>query len=54
MLNPFRQIRKIEVRRFASLPAKYRKKKRTAWSDPNRQGAALDSFLAGKKLFSQK
>src|SRR5688572_4033557 len=47
MLNPFQEIRKIEIRRFASLPAKYRKKKRTAWSDPNRQGAEVDSFLEG-------
>src|SRR5688572_13675575 len=47
MLNPFGQIRKIEVRRFASLPAKFRRKGRTAWSDPNRQGAPVDSFLEG-------
>jgi gluconolactonase len=47
VFNPFEQIRKIEVRRFTSLPAKYRSKKRTAWSDPNRQGAAVDSFLEG-------
>src|SRR5688572_30811278 len=47
MLNPFQEIRKIELRRFASLPAKYRNKGRTAWSDPNRQGAEVDSFLEG-------
>jgi streptogramin lyase len=47
MLNPFQEIKKIEVRRFASLPAHLRKKQRTAWSDPNRQGAAVDSFLEG-------
>ena len=47
MLNPFQQIRKSEARTFASLPAKYRRKRRTAWSDPNRQGAALDCFLEG-------
>jgi len=47
MLNPFQPPRKIEVRRFSSLPAKYRRKRRTAWSDPNRQGAAVDSFLEG-------
>ena len=47
MLNPFQEIKKIEVRRFASLPANLRKKQRTAWSDPNRQGAAVDSFLEG-------
>jgi gluconolactonase len=53
VLNPFQQIRKIEVRRFASLPAKYRNKKRTAWSDPNRQGAAVDSFLEGPSFDRQ-
>lgn len=47
MHNPFQPIKKIEVGRFSSLPAKYRKKRRSAWSDPNRQGAAVDSFLEG-------
>jgi gluconolactonase len=47
LINPFQPIKKIEVRRFASLPAKLRKKRRTAWSDPNRQGAPVDSFLEG-------
>jgi len=47
MLNPFQQIKKLQVQRFASLPAKFRKKRRTAWSDPNRQGAPVDSFLEG-------
>ena len=47
MLNPFRQIRQLEARRFATLPPKFRKKRRTAWSDPNRQGAPVDSFLEG-------
>ena len=47
MINPFQEIKKVEVRRFTSLPAKFRKKGRTAWSDPNRQGAAVDSFLEG-------
>jgi gluconolactonase len=47
MHNPFSEIRKAEVRVFTSLPAKFRKKRRTAWSDPNRQGAAVDSFLEG-------
>ena len=47
MFNPFQEVRKSEARVFASLPAKYRKKRRTAWSDPNRQGAAVDSFLEG-------
>jgi len=47
MYNPFRTIKRIEARPFTSLPAKYRDKRRTAWSDPNRQGAAVDSFLEG-------
>ena len=47
MFNPFQKVKPIEVRRFTSMPAKYRNKRRTAWSDPNRQGAAVDSFLEG-------
>jgi gluconolactonase len=47
MLHPFQQIKKLEVRRFATLPPKFRKRRRTAWSDPNRQGALVDSFLEG-------
>jgi len=47
MFNPFREIEKIEARPFASLPAALRDRRRTAWSDPNRQGAAVDSFLEG-------
>ena len=53
MLNPFQEPRKLEVRRFTSLPAKYRRKRRTAWSDPNRQGAAVDSFLEGPSFDRQ-
>jgi gluconolactonase len=47
MLNPFQPPKRIEVERFASLPKRFRRKRRTAWSDPNRQGAAVDSFLEG-------
>src|SRR5262252_1359363 len=47
MLNPFQEIQKTEVRSFTSLPAKFRDKRRTEWSDPNRQGAEVDSFLEG-------
>jgi gluconolactonase len=53
MLNPFREIKKSEVRTFASLPAKFRKKRRSAWSDPNRAGAALDCFLEGPSFDRQ-
>ena len=47
MLNPFRPTELITAQTFASLPAKFRTKRRTAWSDPNRQGAEVDSFLEG-------
>jgi gluconolactonase len=47
MFNPFQDLKKNEVRAFTSLPAKFRKKRRTAWSDPNRQGAPVDCFLEG-------
>jgi len=47
MLNPFQQPALIKAETFASLPPKFRLKSRTAWSDPNRQGAAVDSFLEG-------
>ncbi|HXJ08243.1 MAG TPA: SMP-30/gluconolactonase/LRE family protein, partial [Burkholderiales bacterium] len=47
MHNPFQEIKKTEVRTFTSLPAKFRRRQRSAWSDPNRQGAALDCFLEG-------
>src|SRR5437868_15042333 len=47
MYNPFQSIKHIEARAFSSLPARFRRKRRTAWSDPNRQGAAVDSFLEG-------
>jgi gluconolactonase len=47
MLNPFQAIQKIEVERFTSLPKRFRDRRRTAWSDPNRQGAEVESFLEG-------
>ncbi|TMH33685.1 MAG: SMP-30/gluconolactonase/LRE family protein [Betaproteobacteria bacterium] len=53
MLNPFQPVKKIEVQRFTSLPAKLRRKRRSAWSIPNRQGAALDSFLEGPSFDRQ-
>jgi len=45
--NPFQNIKKIEAKPYTSLPAKFRKKRRSAWSDPNRGGAPVDSFLEG-------
>ena len=47
MFNPFQEVAKLTAERFASLPAKLRQRGRTAWSDPNRQGAEVDSFLEG-------
>jgi gluconolactonase len=47
MHNPFQEIERIEVKPFTSMPARFRKKGRTAWSDPNRGGAEVDSFLEG-------
>ncbi len=47
MYNPFQEIERVEVKPFTSVPAKFRKKGRTAWSDPNRGGDEVDSFLEG-------
>ena len=47
MFNPFQPVEKLTVQPFSSLPGKLRKRGRTAWSDPNRQGAEVDSFLEG-------
>ena len=37
----------IQAETVFRLPESFRKKGRTAWSDPNRLGAELDSFLEG-------
>jgi len=50
MFNPFQEVKKSEVRVFTALPGKFRKKRRTAWSEPNRQGAPVDSFLEGPSV----
>jgi gluconolactonase len=47
MLNPFRQPELIAAETFASMPGKFRARRRTAWSDPNRQGAEVECFLEG-------
>jgi gluconolactonase len=47
MFNPFQPLEKIKAEVFTSLPRKFRKKSRTAWSDPNRQGAEVECFLEG-------
>ncbi len=38
---------RIETTVFASVPERFRKKKRTIWADTNRGGDALDCFLEG-------
>ena len=47
MFNPFAPVEKIEAELFTRLPDKFRKRSRTPWSDPNRQGAEVDNFLEG-------
>jgi gluconolactonase len=47
VLNPFKPPELIEAEPFLSMPGQFRVKGRTAWSDPNRQGAEVDSFLEG-------
>jgi len=47
MFNPFKPLELIKAEVFTSMPAKYRKKSRTQWSDPNRQHAELECFLEG-------
>jgi gluconolactonase len=47
MFNPFKQLELIKAELFTSLPPKFRNKSRTAWSDPNRQGAEVICFLEG-------
>ena len=47
MFNPFQKLELIQTEVFMSMPAKFRKKQRTAWSDPNRQGAEVECFLEG-------
>ena len=47
MYNPFQPVEKIKAEVFMTMPAKFRKKSRTGWSDPNRQGAEVECFLEG-------
>jgi gluconolactonase len=53
MINPFQQLEIIKTEVFTSLPQKFRKKSRTAWSDPNRQGAEVECFLEGPSFDRQ-
>jgi hypothetical protein len=42
MFNPFKQPELIKAETFMSMPAKFRARARTKWSDHNRQGAEVD------------
>jgi gluconolactonase len=47
MFNPFRKIDVIPFETFTSMPSEFRKRRRTGWSDHNRQGAEVECFLEG-------
>jgi len=47
MLSPFKQLQLIKAEVFMSMPGRFRQKTRSAWSDPNRQGAEVECFLEG-------
>jgi len=53
VFNPFQPLEKIRAEVYTSMPAKFRKKSRTAWSDPNRQGAEVECFLEGPSFDRQ-
>ena len=43
----FAPPRRVETEVFTRLPDRFRRARRTAWSDHNRGGQAVDSFLEG-------
>lgn len=47
MFNPFKQIELVQAEVFTKMPAKFRKRRRCAWSDANRHGAEIECFLEG-------
>ncbi len=47
MFNPFQKLEIIEAETFASVPAEFRKRRRTQWSDHNRHGQEVECFLEG-------
>jgi gluconolactonase len=47
MLNPFKPLELIKAEVFMSMPAKFRRRQRTKWSDPNRQNIEVECFLEG-------
>ena len=53
MFNPFQPVERVKAEVWMSMPAKFRSKQRSAWSDPNRQGAAVECFLEGPSFDRQ-
>jgi gluconolactonase len=47
LFNPFQPLEIIKTEVFMSMPAKFRKKSRSGWSDPNRQNSEVECFLEG-------
>jgi gluconolactonase len=47
MLNPYKQLELIKAEIFTSMPAKFRSKRRTKWSDPNLQGREAECSIEG-------
>src|ERR1700694_3207774 len=47
MLNPFKQLELIKAQVFTSMPAKFRSRRRTKWSDPNLQGREVECSIEG-------
>jgi gluconolactonase len=53
MFNPFQKVEIINAVIFSTIPSKFRKMQRTAWSDANRHGIEVDSFLEGPSFDKQ-
>ena len=47
MLNPYQQLELIKADVFTSMPAKFRNKSRTKWSDPNQQQKEVECSIEG-------
>jgi gluconolactonase len=47
MFNPFRDVSRIKAEVFTSMPAKFRNRRRTEWSDPNLQGKEVVCSIEG-------
>lgn len=47
MFNPFSEINHVKAEVFTSMPAKFRNKRRTKWSDPNLQRREVECSIEG-------